>query len=233
MNEPKERPIIFNTEMVQAILEGKKTQTRRLNYLHEINKEPNAYRFSGFSSPQWSHRFPSGGTLFEYTKDVPHYEKKPDIFIPSAKLWDVDDLLYVRETWYPYTSGYDMRPSVLPENTEIEYKATCHNPVDNYTWKPSIHMPKKFARIWLRVLDVRVERLQEITWQDAKAEGIRNEPGFNLDAPEYFWRAFRNLWDSINAKHVKKTREDGTVYYPYAWKENPYVWVVEFERTEQ
>ena len=133
------------------------------------------------------------------------------------------DLLWVRETW--------REPALFEEDQMIYYKAGPSGAID-MKWKPSIHMPKKYARLWLKVVDVRLERLQDITEADAISEGIKKftyEYGsvgygtqrlalgaMHKDALTAFW----SLWDSINF-----TRG-------YGMDKNPWVWVVEFERIE-
>ncbi|MHB8109699.1 MAG: hypothetical protein ACYDHW_06675, partial [Syntrophorhabdaceae bacterium] len=119
------------------------------------------------------------------------------------------DTLWVRETW-------------SADSTETIYRATHDGPPFGGKWRPSIFMPRKFSRITLDVTGVRVERLQEITEGDATKEGCT--PSF-LDEfenvwPQPFYRwGFRKLWDSINGKK-------------YPWKDNPFVWVIEFKKAE-
>jgi hypothetical protein len=117
------------------------------------------------------------------------------------------DLLWVRETWGEIIGGIVYKASDLPDNV-----------VDNLRWKPSLFMPKSACRLWLRIKDIRVERLQDITNNDALAEGT---PDLRTKENNYNMRdCFRILWDSIN----KKT---------YPWESNPWVWVVEFEPVEK
>ena len=174
----KERPILFNSEMVQAILEGRKIQTRRM-----IKPQPQG---------EWA---APGRTMCKYG-------------VPG-------DRLYVKETWRP--KGHN-----FPTGHPYEYKATAEQdgvPLDE-PWKPSIHMPKDAARIWLEITDIRVERVQDITEEDAFNEGVLTS---TLNHPHYvytFREGFQHLWDSINAK-----RDNGK----YSWEQNPWVWVVEFK----
>jgi len=168
-----ERPIIFSTDSVESILDGRKIMTRRV-----IKPQP-----------IWV-----GDPYVPFkTQDA---DPKGIIDCPYGK---PGDLLWVRETWRPEQDG------------EISFKAdfSCDGP-----WKPSIHMPKKCARIWLKVTGVRVERLQDISELDAGKEGIYcAEPG------ECFVE-FICLWD-------KKAKRG------YGWYQNPWVWVVEFERVDR
>lgn len=196
------KPILFNTEMVQAILEGRKTVTRRV-----IKPQPIAgIRKSVF--------VPSG------IEDGHGREIK--------LLYKVGDILYVRETWQLLPSGFDEIP---PEYWYI-YKATDELSDECTRWRPSIHMPKKAARIFLKVTDVRVERLQDITDEDCIAEGIkpvrvpgstnyREEREFQIACGIATIEKYEELWDST----IKK--QD---LYKYGWEGNPWVWVIEFER---
>ena len=126
------------------------------------------------------------------------------------------DILYVRETWRKALNGY------------YYYESWQRDDIADVTkWKPSIRMPKEAARIWLKVTDVRVERLQKITLEDIKNEGIYDD--YKTYSKEYleklrsvaYPKAFSRLWDST----IKKSDLDC-----YGWDANPYVWVISFER---
>ena len=193
------KPILFNTEMVRAILDGRKTVTRRVIHI------PN-YGYFMTEPPRVVSRYQTG------------------------------DILYVRETWtiLPVTPGDNFRPSGV-----YYYKADGDMRPDRYRdngWHPSIHMPKEAARIFLRVQDVHVERVQEMSEIDADKEGIRsywqtphdNGPPFigcakGIGNDLCFTRreAFGQLWDST----VKPS--DRALY---GWDANPWVWVIDFER---
>lgn len=122
------------------------------------------------------------------------------------------DILYVRETWKKAPNGY------------YYYEDWQRNDIADVTkWKPSIHMPKEAARIWLKVTNVRVERLQEITSEQIGREGVDVEYPHVLNGEEKRY-AFSTLWNST----VKKSDLDR-----YGWKANPWVWVIEFERCEK
>ena len=204
----KYKPILFSTEMVQAILDGRKTVTRRI-----IKSQPgNAFDCSG-------HEFKYDGTGFicshcGYGVSPPHskYAVGSSFIRPPYK---VGDILYVRETWQCFNPYSDK---------EYVYKATndCSD-VTNMKWLPSIHMPKEAARIFLKVTDVRVERLQYITEMQVRKEGFRDY----LAADDIFYPCgyyFRQTWDStINKQDLDK----------YGWEANPWVWVIEFERCER
>lgn len=180
----KEHPIIFSTEMVQAILDDRKTQTRR------IIKNPQQYQ----------------GLMME---------DEAEDWCPYGK---IDDLLWLRETWFPTRFDFKFLKSTL----FIKYKADNNfDPcTDCYgrSWKPSIHMPKWAARIWLRIINVNIERLQEIRPEDIQSEGI------NVDLNKYrnvAYMSFASLWDSLNSKRG------------YPWGSNPWVWVIEFEKYDK
>lgn len=213
------KPILFNTEMVRAILEGKKTCTRRL-VKHDVE--------SILNSP--------------YHKKHPEVEDRQIISKLCQPPYQPRDILYVRETfaWSPcWDCGLDTEPGGCSNETDKIYKekeygcymyrASCED--NEYpsadTWHPSIHMPKEAARIWLKVTDVRVERLQEITPDAIKNEGIILNPKeyvgkFDYTSELYF--LFQRLWNST----IKKSDLDC-----YGWNANPWVWVIEFERCEK
>ncbi len=200
----RELPILFNTEMVRAILDDRKTCTRRVikdavKENQEINK--------------------NGKGEFEL------YDITSRCGIPKGKIYNPPyqpgDILYVRETWHKYTKRVGNGESChLAEF--YGYKASIANSEDaNEPWKPSIHMPKEAARIWLKVTDVRVERLQEMDKTDALKEGIDPRLCINLS---HALTKFKKIWDST----IKKSDLD-----IYGWKANPWVWVIEFERCEK
>ena len=139
--------------------------------------------------------------------------------------YKIGDILWVRETWcdLPFDSGYI-------------YKEDCENILKK--WKSPIFMPKEAARIWLRVKDVRVERLQYISEDDALKEGASEAVRADESCGGHIIRTARNsfewIWDSINGKRTRRKRgyvkED---MKGYKWEDNPFVWVIEFERIER
>lgn len=192
------KPIIFSTPMVQAILAGRKTQTRR------VVKEDRRGEWAAVNGVR---------NNSEYGASVPcylHRETAVDdisrnIMYPN---YDVGDILWVRETWSPV--------QVLPKR--YLYKADAENGGEGdglpIRWRPSIYMPREAARLFLRVTDVRVERVQDISEADAKAEGVTP-----INDSECGYRgAFRELWNALNAKRG------------YDWYTNNWVWVYTFER---
>jgi hypothetical protein len=184
-------PILFNMKMVRAILDGRKSCTRRI-----IKPQPQGY-FEVSEEP-----------LYIYDTDG----KQGKITPP----YQLGDILYVRETWKQAPNGY------------YYYEDWQKDDIADVTkWKPSIHMPKEAARIWLKVTDVRVERLQEITRLSVQKEGIEVDPkecAGKFDFITELFLLFQKLWDST----IKKSDLDS-----YGWDANPYVWVIEFERCEK
>ena len=195
------KPILFNTEMVRAILDGRKTCTRRL------------VRFLPGENPQWTGYIRDGLMLYN-GRNEPCIIKAP---------YQPGDTLYVRETWcgLPVNEAGHMRG-----HTIYYYKADGELRPKGWrgTWHPSIHMPKEAARIWLKVTDVRVERLQEITPQGAWKEGARCSCLHPVPDCAGNKTAFVNIWNST----IKKADLDC-----YGWDANPWVWVIEFERCEK
>lgn len=191
------KPILFNAEMVKAILDGRKTQTRRI--LRPKYRE-NEYGFQVITNLH-------DGQFIR----VEYYDEYEEMTRYMRNPCNPGDILWVRETfddvalghpWY-YKADGDLRPECWKGER----------------WRPSIHMPKEAARIFLRVKDVRVERLQDMTEEAAIAEGFPDSPA-GTDSP---LERFSALWD----KTIK--REELRVY---GWHANPWVWVIEFEKAE-
>lgn len=212
------KPILFNTEMVRAILDGCKTATRRVIKPQPKNKI--AYRFAGCRSGKWG--YPAKDVHKYWGKEFKRAERLTTE--EENRCWTppchAGDILYVRETWgYGYENGtYIYRASdkladspMFKESTKIIYH-------------PSIHMPKEAARIFLKVTCVRVERLRDITEKEALKEGISDEPLIEGDSEKFsaLWQ-FPHIWDSTIPK---KNRE------LYGWDANPWVWVIKFEKLE-
>lgn len=203
------KPIIFNTEMVQAILRGQKTCTRRI--VKDFISDDAIWGYTAFTPKRY---ISSRGTF-----PVGYGEKF--FKLPYQK----GDILYVRETWGTYSeywweADYFMYGADYPKGaTTYTYSngIVCDLP----KWHPSIYMPKEAARIWLKVTDVRVERLQEITEVQAQAEGCTS--GLLTGACTARGQ-FEDLWNTT----IKKSDLDR-----YGWDANPYVWVIEFERCEK
>jgi hypothetical protein len=223
----KEIPILFSTEMVQAILQGRKTITRRTSGLDKVNEDPDGVEFFGL------HVFPDGSlrAVFKYRDSI----ELQSVKCPYGK---PGDLLWVRETvtrkkYGAYWGSYFV--------TDPEYNCTYEAsgyPGVYFTWPweeraklkdgkkvPSIFMRKWEARIWLEVTDIRVERLQDISQEDARDEGIINKaphrcPGWKnelLSFSDCYKCPFRVLWNKINGERG------------LGWDKNPWVWVISFQ----
>lgn len=193
-------PILFNTEMVRANLDGRKSCTRRL------------VRFLPGENPQWTGYIKDGAMLYN-GRNEPCIRKAP---------YQPGDILYVRETWcaLPVNEAGHIRG-----HSVYYYKADGDLRPEGWRgkWKPSIHMPKEAARIWLKVTDVRMERLQEITIDDIRNEGL-SSMAVHAGDMEIAIEEWKNLWNST----IKKSDLDR-----YGWDANPWVWVIEFERCEK
>lgn len=216
-----ERPILFSTPMVKAILEGRKTMTRRVvNCPHEIIRTATPEEWNaGKAHPKM--------VDYEEWHDKNRYHllqiASGSIIAMQCPFGIPGDSLWVRETFW-----------IDEGDSQPFYKASEEHP-EIFKWKPSLFMPRWASRTTLEITNVRVERLQEITEEDAEREGIervggkysccpwRNylirKPGemkLHCSAPS---RSFQTLWDSINGKK-------------YPWSSNPFVWVIEFKRLE-
>ncbi len=221
MSQVKERPILFSAPMVRAILEGRKTVTRRA------------------ISPKLVNRFDEPRGPADVASGYPFVECE-DGYCPATNLCpygQTGDRLWVRETWYcdhfevqkgPYLQPVDMHDlDQSREDGELVYAADGLAPYEQEqpTWKPSIHMPRWVSRILLEITDARVERLQDISEEQAKAEGVRlytdhSELGdwWHVEGIETYSadprKSFELLWNSVGGD----------------WNANPWVWVVEFKR---
>ena len=203
------KPILFNADMVCAILEGRKTVTRRVVKL----------KYSNTHLEMFTNKY--GTRLIEKQNEEPGVTtiKNSDgtmthtllACIEKAPPYRPGDTLYVRETWSRSMAG-----TYLYRATDIPF---IHD-----RWNPSIHMPREAARIFLRVTDVRVGRLQDITEKDMQQEGVITRPLLNDFEKFISQKSFALLWDST----IKPA--DRALY---DWEANPWVWVIEFERCER
>lgn len=227
----RELPILFNAAMVRAILAGKKTCTRRL----PSNRVCEEY----FEYDDWANTV--GGSGIKKLSEKEFYEQYPP--------YQVGDILYVRETWERFECWNcegDERGNCPKEPKKSVLDKTCgcymYRATDEISgdakWRPSIHMPKEAARIWLKVTDIRAERLQEITEEQACMEGTN--PWDEVCYENNGWHptfsdpdsggdpnmvdGFHKLWNST----IKKSDIDRC-----GWAANPWVWVIEFERCDK
>lgn len=247
------KPILFNTEMVKAILDGRKTVTRRILKPHNAVKAKKCEYEQG--EGLW---FDDSFNQWDKDTHIKDYSVSPcwietRIYIEKYAPYKVGDILYVRETWKRFCGvlyGWENGTYIPIDDFEgYQYKSdkqcVCTKGINPFCddfedqksdirfddkWKPSIHMPKEAARIFLKVTDVRVERLQDITEEQAKCEGAckaypyidnTGELAYMQDNNATYLGGFQCHWDSI----VKKSDLE-----KYSWKANPFVWVIEFER---
>lgn len=241
---PNFKPILFSTEMVQAILEGRKTQTRRI-----VKPQPSRQLFS---------------VNMGYWSEEPKNLKHP--YIKSK--FEVGDVLWVRENWKPgawhedeckVAFDYKASPEILktpwcyfedaskfeelqmkwmdellkvpdlhPSKVEGDEEKIYFNWLPGQSplkWKPSIFMPKEACRIFLKIKSIKVERLQDISEENSRKEGVKhlipNWKDYTEKAPCHYtaYGSFKSLWCSINNEKT--------------WKDNPWVWLIEFERIEK
>lgn len=214
------KPILYNTEMVRAILDGRKSCTRRL--IKTRRKDACGFYVTRRTDSSFA-------GIYEYDENESMFDN------PLEPPYQPGDILYVREAfaWQPcWDCGMDTEQGACTghiyhsEKKEYGcymYRASCEDneypSVD--TWHPSIHMPKEATRIWLKVTDVRVERLQDMGKMDAVKEGIDTRLCINL---KHALAKFKKLWNST----IKKSDLNC-----YGWDVNPWVWVIEFERCEK
>jgi hypothetical protein len=213
--EIKERPILFSGPMVKAILEGRKTQTRRilkpqvesewLEWLIYVNADGD-HRYYGQDGEPTMH--------INTDKELPDDGECP-YGKPGQRLW-------VREAWTTLDQDY------LPagkDGCRVTYRADHFDPDGDgpgeLRWYPSIHMPRRYSRVTLEVTGVRVERVQDITEEDCRAEGVPPIPveflrTFGMGTDSNYRSRFELIWKSING--------------PESWAVNPWVWVIEFKK---
>lgn len=222
----KERPILFSAPMVRAILEGRKTQTRRVcnTELYQSEYEPSMVSYNG----RYKKRVVTKkGIVFEKGQPY-HATTSLEDFAKTCPHGQPGDLLWVRETFMP-------RAGDLPISRVMKPRYRADEGEDRQEWrglwKPSIFMPRWASRITLRIKSVRVERLNQISAADALVEGIEHDQDLSrgniVGWRDYLNRggkcatavgSFKSLWQSING--------------PDSWSADPWVWVIEFERVE-
>lgn len=211
MDGMKERPILFGAPMVRAILDGTKTQTRRV-----VKPQPEHPHFKGMlaTDDEGIELYLHDKTLYRAIRS--QYGKPGDRLWVRENGWQRPERTpkMMREgadTWAPYYFDADYEFGATRDNEFSEFKEW------GFKRRPSIHMPRAFSRILLEIVSVRVERLQEISGADCVAEGISANA-----VPDYIFgyqEAYRDLWERINGIG--------------SWSTNPFVWVVEFRRIEQ
>lgn len=207
----KERGMIFNSEMVRAILDGRKTQTRRIMKVQPESNQlgllliTDSTKHSDIGKYHWAESNATGNHV------------RSNLFL--CPFGAAGDRIWVRETWARYNIDQDSH--------DMAYRATIPEDwPESGRWRPSIHMPRWASRILLEITDVRVERLNSIYDVDAMREGIQNlttcsHADFGIPGvvnAQHPVRAFQLLWESI--------------YGADSWRANPWVWVIEFKRVE-
>lgn len=242
----RERPILFSGPMVRAILEGRKTQTRR------AVKVPRHIKPDGLLPMTWERHDASlreqgvsddarpylTGPRWEGEALFGNLYGDPGYGVIHCPFGQRGDRLWVRETWAPMCRVADPyceceSPEAIAANHYVEYRGDTGNPYpgewpaedarendDAPRWRPSIHMPRWASRLTLEITGVRVERVQEICGMDAKREGVdipAHLPHDGADLDHARW-GFRALWDALNAARG------------HGWDANPWVWVLEFRR---
>ena len=210
----KERPILFSGPMVRAIIEGRKTQTRRV-----IKPKHEFFVDDGHD----------GINRVYYPCYVTGEPEPQEILCPYGS---VGERLWVRETWavVPKVSDDGPKHKAKGDGTGATWRADWNGNPSGFPWKPSIHMPRWASRITLEVTGVRIERLNDIDLADCIAEGIewkyrddktthwRDYSGLDVSCTTSAYFSYQTLWESING--------------PLSWSLNPWVWVVEFKRIE-
>ncbi|AXY31888.1 ASCH domain-containing protein [Klebsiella aerogenes] len=227
-----ERGMIFNAEMVRALLDDRKTQTRRI-----MKPQPEP-------CPRGGHWWPSNvfKTMLHVEEEMQNGKGGWGGLVGDAcPFGDVGDRIWVRETFQGPLFDYEQMESYLEDSSKFEKPEFCQYAADGkpapeyydaddnlrHGWRPSIHMPRWASRILLEITDVRVERLNAISEEDARAEGIIDGGCLNCGEPEPCGcanpepdatDAFAYLWQSI--------------YGQENWNANPWVWVIEFKRVK-
>lgn len=205
------KPILFNTQMVRAILDGRKSCTRRI------------------VKPQWEEcpncKDVHNEYIYNNLAENVYCARCGYPLVPERRTpYQPGDILYVRETWcgwyLPLVGMHYCYRATEPDGNKRPTSPEYDCDVEKISWHPSIHMPKEAARIWLKVTDVRVERLQDISGEDLIKEGI---DFFQSNYVRVAFNEFKNIWNST----IKKSDIDR-----YGWNANPWVWVIEFERCE-
>lgn len=224
----RERPIIFNADMVRAVLDGRKTQTRRITRV-----QPDSAEFESRFIIDSTKRSEIGKWCWA----------EPGVFVNPRRsalfpcpFGEIGDCLWVRETFRVHSRATDVATLLYKASEQQSWTQQthrvpiekCHKPAVVDKWTPSIHMPRWASRIALEITGVRVERLNSINEHDAAAEGVPpagdllpDYPGTYLTPKGDFATAevaFQRLWQSI--------------YGEDSWQANPWVWVIEFKRVE-
>lgn len=238
----KARPILFNTDMVKAILDGRKTQTRQpaskrvVEFIEMMAGSNDDNTEFDFLQLEYGHLKHDNGEISKYPQWLIGCSEYPeDGCIPIGQGFGaVGDRLWVRETWFqkgrycmPIFDGADHEDAFWSGTKDVKYFASEDVSSDGHVFgeqfwrkRPSIHMPRWACRLVLEITNVRLERIQDITEDDAKAEGTITAQ-MVVDAGRTWrlsdHRQFKNMWDTV---------------YPNSWESNEWVWVIEFKIVE-
>ncbi len=216
--------MIFNGEMVRAILDGRKTQTRRIMKIQPEHSGLGLRRVTDSKNGS------DDGKYFWSSSDACGLKARSKSF--TCPFGVVGDRIWVRETFQGPLFDYEQMESYLDDSSKFEKPEFCQYAADGkpapeyydaddnlrHGWRPSIHMPRWASRILLEITDVRVERLASVSDEDAGKEGYPADPS-PFGGPMDKWLWFRQLWDGI--------------YPEQSFKHNPWVWVIEFKRIEE
>lgn len=223
-----EKPILFSAPMVRAILEGRKTQTRRVV---KFKNHPIMQGATGQAQEHYEMKavypMPKGGFVFwsgDPGKDFSDKACADSTDGLRCPYGEAGNHLWVRETWAGHSMQNNLKPTEFPVGYPFIYRADIQNNdsrQSHYWWRPSIFMPRWASRITLEIVNVRVARVQEINAADILAEGINAHFAVRKTDPLPTSRsAFAKLWDTINKKRG------------FGWDVNPWVWVLEFKRIQ-
>jgi len=241
-----ERPILFSTPMIQAILAGKKTETRRVVTKHNsfIGEGGDWNKLEFYNKQTWNDEthcmdkpyiaetfvdsgFPdkNGKKNYQYLH-VPYDFEEEGVIYRVYPRYSPKDILWVKETWRTGAGLDSFPPHCSGDNSPYQYKADMATvrgkDVTEYSpwgkWRPSIFMPRWASRITLEITDIRVQRLQDISEEDAKAEGMTISAPILQGVMSHKMK-FRLIWDKINGKK-------------HTWEENPYIWVITFKKID-
>ena len=221
-----EHPILFSTEMVQAILEGKKTQTRRVI---EVQPEEMMGICECHYSPSGHAYSNADGSCTCQPVDFPYGQPGGDLWVRETwRLASINAEIADAQFWTVQFSDFHVMPHPQPKR-ELFLKLAkkdkfqkSNTGIEFGRWRPSIHMYRWMSRINLGIVHIRAERLQDITGNDVVAEGVSfpDADGIYGDDEMARWEPFQDLWDSINAERG------------YSWSSNPWVWVIEFQKVK-
>ena len=223
------RPILFSTPMVQAILENRKRKTRRTKGLEKVNENPHDWKFDGISISVSIPNKKNDLKVYHSFTNIKSGEKAR-VFCP----YNLGEIFWVRENFYTASNWDHWKPSMLKSvNVEVFYQADRDNdsiskPLHRGKTRPNIFLPKEYARIFLKIKSIRVERLHDINSDDAIKEGVDFVSGNSKKLYYDYLKSefglsplfsFMTLWMKINGRT--------------SWDSNPFVFVYEFEQIEK